>query len=189
MQGSDLRGRGCTRSQQGGQVGTADVLINAEVSEELGKAVLGIQARGKQEARAIMVQAQFWMCTAFLREEGHHVEGILSEGLVRAKWARWEDQDIVAGREDIWDERWVYRTHGRAGGTCRTRASRLRLRAMSVDTWLNPLRQRQHAPVVGGSDAGAGVNAFALCQRRSSAVMTCSRADVSPLRTGRLPKG
>ena len=124
------RGRGCTRSQQGGQVGTADVLINAEVSKELGKAVLGIQARREKEgATAIVVVTQLRIRPALLQEERHHVEGILGERLVpngRAERTKTSKQDVrTSGMSGGY-------THGSAGGACRTRASRYRLRAMSV---------------------------------------------------------
>ena len=62
-----------------------------------------------------MILAKLRIRTAPLEEEGHQVEGILCEGLFRAKGPRREDQDIEARCEDLRDERRIDPHLGRRG--------------------------------------------------------------------------
>ena len=60
-----------------------------------------VSLRKKEGTRAIMIFAELRVCAALLKEDRHHMEGILGEGLLRAKGPRREDQDIETRCEDL----------------------------------------------------------------------------------------
>ena len=96
------------------QVFTAHILLRADVRKELCKAGLRIQPRCEEEGtRAIVLGAQFRVCTALLQEDRHHLEGILCQWLLRAEGPRREDQDIETRCQDLRNKRWVYSRHSR----------------------------------------------------------------------------
>ena len=71
MPGSDMRWWRCTCSKQGGQ-------LCANVRKELIKAGLCIKSRCEEEGtRAVMIFAELRICTALLKKDRHHMEGIL----------------------------------------------------------------------------------------------------------------
>ena len=87
MPGSDLR--------WWRRVSTAHVFLCANVRKEFSKASLCVQSRREEEgARAVMIFAELRVCAALLKEDRYHMEGVLGEGLLRAKGPRREDQDI-----------------------------------------------------------------------------------------------
>ena len=100
--GSDTHWWGCACSKQGWQVSAAHVFLCANVRKELSKASLCLQSRREEEgARAVVIVAELRVCAALLKEDRHHMEGILGEGLLRVKGPRREDQDIKARCEDL----------------------------------------------------------------------------------------
>ena len=83
MPGSDLRRWRRACGKQGGQVSTSHVFLCANVRKELSKASLCLQSRREEEsARAVMIVAELRVCAALLKEDRHHMEGILGEGLL-----------------------------------------------------------------------------------------------------------
>ena len=103
--GSDLRRWRRACGKQGGQVSTSHVFLCANVRKELSKASLCLQSRREEEsARAVMIVAELRVCAALLKKDRHHMEGILGEGLLRAKGPRRKDQDIKARCEDLRDK-------------------------------------------------------------------------------------
>ena len=95
MFGRDMSRR-WARSEQGGKVCAAHVFLCADICEEFGEACLRIQPRREQQAAgAIVLATELRIGTALLEEDGHDLEGILCQGLLRAKRPRRKQQDIV----------------------------------------------------------------------------------------------
>ena len=131
MLSRDMGRRWRARSQQGHEVRLAHVLLCADICEEFREAGLRIQPRREQQGtRAILLATEFRIGTALLEEDGHYLEGILCQRLLRAKRPRREQQDIETGRKEVRTSGGY--TSGPAGGMWRTRASRYRLIAISV---------------------------------------------------------
>ena len=80
------------RCLQGCEIGLAHVLLCANVSkEELGKGGLRVKPwREQQGAGAIMLPAELRAGTAHLEEDGHDLEGILCQELLRTERPRRE---------------------------------------------------------------------------------------------------
>ena len=116
MLGSDMSRRRRARSKQGRKVSVAHVFLCADICEEFGEAGLRIQPRREQQGTgAIVLATELRIGTALLEEDRHNLEGILCQGLFRAKRPRREQQDIETGRKDVSDKRRIHQRRGQRG--------------------------------------------------------------------------
>ena len=73
-------------SQQGHEISLAHVFLYADVSEKFGKGGLCVKPwREQQGAGAIVLVRELRIGAALLEEDGHNLEGILCQGLLREK--------------------------------------------------------------------------------------------------------
>ena len=92
-------GGGGPAASRDSKVSAAHVFLCADICEEFGEAGLCIQPRREQQGTGtVMLATELRMGTAFLEEDGHNLEGILCQGLLRVKRPRGR-ANILAARD------------------------------------------------------------------------------------------